>query len=323
MDASRLRPLRVGEVLDAAINIYRGRWQELTRVVAVIVVPLAVVNVIVTLSASTSLDSSSSTTTTFGGTSFNTTSTTQFDASDFWTFVAGVLVVGVISWLGTQLATAACFEIVSGTYLDQSPTWRESLAAAWSRLGSLVWLQLVYGVLLVLALLPCGIPFVYFYVAWTLAVPVLLFENVRGRKTLKRSRELLKGRWWPTAGVLLLVFMLNGVLGTAIRGVLLGVVSSTNNELIDAVASSLANAASSILTTPFAAAVITVLYYDALVRKEGFDLQRMAVGFGVDPSEAPLLDRPPTLPADDAVPHADSGDEPPFWPPPPGWKPRE
>lgn len=320
MDASRLRPLRVGEVLDAAINIYRQRWHELTRVVAVIVVPLAVVNVIVSLSATSSFSSTSGSLSFSTGSVDGTTDSRTFDTGTFWTALAGILVVAVVSWLATQLATAACFEIVSGTYLDRTPTWRESLAKAWSRLGSLILLQIIYGVLLALGMLPCFIPAIYFYVAWAIAVPVLLFEDRRGYGALKRSRQLLKGRWWPTAGVLLLVFMLNGVLGTAIRGVLLGVVSTTNNDLVDAVASSLANAASSILTTPFAAAVITVLYYDALVRKEGFDLQQMAVGFGVDPGEAPVPDR---LPLADAVAPPDAGDQPPFWPPPPGWKPRE
>lgn len=316
MDASRLRPLRVGEVVDAAISIYRQRWQDLCRVVAVIVLPLAVLNVIVTLSASVDTTSSSSTRVT--GNEFGTNRTVEFDSSSLWTFIAGFLVVAVIGWIGTQLATAACFEIVSGTYLDHEPTWRESLGKAWSRLASLVWLQIVYGFLLVLGMLACFVPGIYFYVAWAVAVPVLLFEDLRGRKALKRSRELLGGRWWPTCGVLVLVFVLNGVLSTAIQGVLLAFVSSTNNDLIDAVASSLARAASSILTTPFAAAATTVLYYDALVRKEGFDLQRMAIGFGVDPATAPLPDAPPVQ---NGRPPIASDEQPPFWPPPPGWKP--
>jgi hypothetical protein len=321
MDASRLRPLRVGEVIDAAISVYRQRWQDLCRVVAVIVVPLAVLNAIVTLSASFSASANDSTTT-FGNGGFTTTSNGEIDTTALWTFVAGFLVVAVIGWVGTQLAVAACFEIVSGTYLDREPTWRESLGKAWSRLGSLVWLQIVYGFLLVLGFVACLVPGIYFYVAWAVAVPVLLFEPVRGRKALKRSRELLKDRWWPTAAVLILVFLLNGVLSTAITGVLTAFVSSSDNDLVDALATAIARSGASILTTPFAAAVSTVLYYDALVRKEGFDLQQMAIGFGVDPSTAPpspyVMDTPPferDAPTQSA--------EPPFWPPPPGWRPPE
>src|SRR5204862_6175328 len=120
--------------------------------------------------------------------------------------------------------------------LDQTPTWRDSLGKAWSRLRSLVWLQLIYGLFLVLGLMACVIPGVYFYVAWSIATPVLLFEDLRGRKVLKRSRTLLEGRWWPTFAVLVLVAILGGVVGAAIRAALVGVVASTNNELIDAIA---------------------------------------------------------------------------------------
>lgn len=290
MDLSRLRPLRVGEVLDVAINIYRERFGDLTRAVAIVVVPISVLNAVVTLSAGTASDLTRTETTNTG---FGTTTTTTFDSSAAWAFGVGFLLVTIVSMIATELATAASFDIVSGTYLDRTPTWSDSLRFARSRLRSLIWLQLVYVVLLVLGLLGCVIPGIYFYVAWALAVPVLLFEDVRGRKALKRSRELLKGRWWPTAAVLVLVFILNGIISVALRGVFLGVLRSSESEFVDALGTAVANGAASVLTTPFAAAATAVLYYDALVRKEGFDLQQMAAGFGLD---APDVDEPPWSP---------------------------
>ena len=310
MDASRLRPLRVGEVLDVAIKVYRHRFADLTKAVSVIVVPVGVLNVLVTLSAST-LDDDTTTTSTFTDGFGLTSTSTSIDTGELWTFVAGFLIVAVLTWFATQLATAACFDIVSGTYLDREPDWRESLALAWRRAGSLVWLELVYGVFLLLAFIACVLPGIYFYVAWAVAVPVLLFEDLRGRAALKRSRELLRGRWWPAAAVLILVTILGGILGTAIQGLLLAVVTTTDNELVDALASGISQTAASILTTPFAAAATCVLYYDALVRKEGFDLQQLAAGFGVEPAALPAEG-----PVDDGT-----GEQPPFWPPPPGWRP--
>jgi hypothetical protein len=70
------------------------------------------------------------------------------------------------------------------------------------------------------------------------------------------------------------------------------------------------------LTTPAVAAFAIVLYIDLRVRKEGFDLYLLAQRLGVEPTEAGAQ---ALLPPQPAV-YAD-GEQPPFWPPPPGWKP--
>lgn len=307
MDASRLRPLRVGEVIDVAIKVYRQRFGDLARAVAVVVIPVNLLNILVTLSMS-DLDEPDP----FTGTELGEPTPT-FDGGEIATFVGGFVIVGLLSWLATQLATAACFDIVSGTYLDREPTWRESLRFALRKLRSLTWLEILYVLGLGLGFVLCVIPGIYLYVAWTVAVPVLLFEDLRGRRALGRSRRLLKGRWWPTAAVLLLVFILSGILASVIQGVLLAAVSSSDSDLVAAIGNGIAQAGAAVLTTPFGAAISTVLYYDALVRKEAFDLQQLAAGFGVDPADLPEVEPVGII--------GEDGDEPPFWPPPPGWRP--
>lgn len=302
MDASRLRPLRVGEVLDLAIKIYRDRFAEMARAVAVVTAPVTLMSAFVQVSSSPP-------------TSTSTSFESQVDGGDFAVWLGGTLVVAAIGWIAGQLAIAACFDIVSGTYLDREPSWRESLRYAAERLRSLLWLQVVYGVLLVLLFVCCVIPGVYFYAAWAVAVPALLFEDRRGLRALRRSRELLEGRWWPTAGVLVLSFILAGIVSTIIRSVIVGLVTSQSGEVVDVIAGTIGGVGAGILTTPFTAAVTTVLYYDALVRKEGFDLTRMAESFGVEAPERWDDDRQSGLPVDL------TGEQPPFWPPPPGWKP--
>jgi hypothetical protein len=292
MGPADLRPLGVGEILDLGIKIYRRRFGTLVRAVAVVVVPVAILSALVQTSVSFDADAS-------------------VDGGDAATAIVGGILAGILGYLAGQMATAASFEIVSGDYLDESPTWQSSLRAARGKLGSLVWLSILYGLALVLGLIACVIPAIYLYGAFSLAVPVLLFEDVRGSDALGRSRSLVKGRWWPVAGVLLVGYILSGIVQTGIRGVLLGVVSAGDNEAIAALAQAIATSLSSVLTTPFTAAVIAVLYFDARVRKEGFDLELLAGQIGVAPSEG----RMPEL-APEPRP-----EEPPFWPPPPGWRP--
>ena len=307
MDAAQLRPLAVGEILDLAIRIYRERFADLLRAVAVVVAPVAVFRALVQVSIAPDDDS------VFTG-PVDATGQPTVDGGELWSLLAGLLVVGLVSLVAAQLATGASFKLVSGAYLDEAPDWRQSLGFATARLGSLVWLTIVFGFLAGLGFLACIVPGIYLYVAWAAAVPVLLLEDVRGRRALARSRSLVKGRWWPTAGVLVVAFILSAIVQAVFSGLLLAVVSAGDNDVVAAVAQAVADTAGTVLTTPFTAAVTTVVYFDLRVRKEGFDLELLARRVGVD---RPFDGLPPS-----GSPVGEPGpDEPPYGSPPPGWRP--
>jgi hypothetical protein len=140
---------------------------------------------------------------------------------------------------------------------------------------------------------------------------------VKGSKALSRSRALVKGRWGPVAGVLLIGNLLTSLVGGGLTALLAGALFA-GNEIAGDVARIIAGVASSALTVPVLAAIITVVYIDLRVRKEGFDLELLAETVGVDPVGLSTPSFVPEVPAFDA----DDDDQPPFWPPPPGWKPR-
>jgi hypothetical protein len=311
MDAAQLRPLSVGEILDLAIKIYRQRFVHLVKAVTVVVAPVSVLGALIQLSLPDS-ESLTDTTDEFGQ--------VTVESGDIWAFVGGFVALGIVAYVASQLAAAASFKLVSGAYLDEEPDWRASLAFATSKLGSLIWLTIVFALGLVAGVLACIIPGIYLYVAWTVAVPALLLEDVRGAKALGRSRALVKGRWWPVAGVILVAFILSGLVQTVASGLFLAVASMGDNEVVDVVAQAVANTAASVLTTPFTAAVIMVVYFDLRVRKEGFDLELLARRVGVEPGPGAWW--PPSSPsAPSGFEPPRSGAQPPFWPPPPGWQP--
>ena len=47
---AQLRPLGIGEILDAGIKIYRNKFATMLKAVAVVIVPVQVLNVLITLS---------------------------------------------------------------------------------------------------------------------------------------------------------------------------------------------------------------------------------------------------------------------------------
>lgn len=306
MDAAQLRPLSIGEILDVAIKIYQARFAHLVMAVAVVVGPVSLVGALIQASAAPDTDEFLTTTDTAVGSSV--------DFGDFWGLAAGFLLSALLGFIAAEIATAASFKLVSGAYLDTDPDWRESLRFATSRLRSLVWLSIVSGVLMGLAFLACIVPGVYFYGAWAVAVPVLLLEEHRGRRALKRSRELVTGRWWPTVVAIVVATILGSIVSGIFSGILLAALLVGDNALVEAIGQAVATTAASVLTTPFTAAVIAVLYFDLRVRKEGFDLELLARRVGVEP---PAGGPPGILPPSGEPPQG----EPPFWPPPPGWRP--
>ena len=307
----QLRPLGVGEILDVAITIYRRNARTLLTLVFVVVAPFEILSALFQASA---LPEDDLVTETSPGT---------VDVDDeLWLQIAGIGVAAVLSFVGATIATGACFKAIADGYLGEQAEWRSALGYAARRLHSIVWVTVLGGLLSVLGLLLLVIPGVYLYVAFAVAVPVLLTEGVRGRKALGRSRRLVKGRWWGTFGVVLLGTILVAIVEGALVG--LTAVFTTIDTADPTLGAFLFNTAATVLAsliaTPFAAAFITVLYFDLRVRKEALDLQLLANQIGVDPASVAT----PVAPLREGrlEDELDPGDKPPFWPPPPGWKPR-
>lgn len=316
MDPAGLRPLGIGEILDVAIKIYRARFGVLVKSVAVVLFPVFALSALIRISFPSGDDLFEET---------QPGATPDIDLDELWPFLAGGLIILVLAFLASQLATGACFKAISGAYLDEEAGWQDSLRFARSKLGSLVWLSFLIAVCLIPAFLLCVLPAVYLWVAWAVAAPVLLLEDVRGWKAMKRSRSLVKGRFWPTIGVLVLVAILTFIVQAVFAGILAGVLGVGGNDVALAIADAIGQTASSVLTTPLSAAVLTVLYFDLRVRKEGFDLELLSRRMGVDPATVanpaflpPPVPAPPAWPAPPAPPPPSPGpeDRPPEWRPP-------
>ena len=302
--APELRPLSIGEILDVAIKIYlRNAW-TLFRVVLVVVAPVEIVSALIQASAAAN--------------SNDTATASSHDVALALSAIGAATLLGVVA---NTVATGASFKAVADAYLGEQPTWRSSLRFAFARIHSILWITLLGGIATVIGLVFCIIPGVYLWIAFAVAVPVLLTEGVKGSKALGRSRALVRDRWWGTFGVVLLGTILAGVVSAAI-GALAGLAGGTTDA--SSVAGFLVNSVSgtlgSMISTPFTAAFVSVLYFDLRVRKEAFDLQLLAERIGLTaPPEGGYRPAPGPAP----LPRPTGGAAPPFWPPPPGWTPPE
>jgi hypothetical protein len=243
-------------------------------------------------------------------------------------YLAGLSVTLLLTLIGTQLVTGSCFKVVADAYLGGSPTIRSALGFVLTRLHSLLLILLLATLGYVVGFILCFFPGVYLWVCWALALPVLLTENVRGRRALGRSRQLVRGTWWRAFGLLLLGYLLAGIGNAVIAGAASPLVSRIGRDTVAGViVATVAATVAGAVTTPFAAAFVGILYFDLRVRKEGFDLQLLAERMGLPPGTelpAAALAPPPASARGGAwppTPPVGGPGQPPYWPPPPGWQP--
>jgi hypothetical protein len=257
-----LRPLGVGEILDTALAVYRRHAFALWQIVAVVVALPAALNGALAVAQRQVHDS--------GGSQGS--------------ILLLVLLVQVVSLFAMFLATAAAYRLVADAYLGRPIDPAASLRFGLRRVGSVMLVSLLAGLGIFCGLILLVVPGLYLAVAWSIAIPVLLGENLRGRAALARSRSLVRSRFWQTAGVLFLSFLLAGIVAAVIALIVSAIASSSGNDTVlffDQGASSLV---ADTLVLPFQVAVTTVLYIDLRVRKEGFDIQLLT--HSLDPGGA-------------------------------------
>jgi len=298
----RLRPLGVGERIDAAIKIVRANFLTLAKASLVVAVPSGIVVAIISVSVRSSSEQPVLT---------GTTSSTIYPA------LGAELLTLVITLVVSALVTAVCFRVIANAYLGQRADWREALRFGWSRLLAVIWISLLtYGAVLILGLaiavliaitvavhlavltvlfsvvLGIGgfVATIWFLIASRLAVPVLLLEDVRGIKAIRRALRLCRGYWWSVFGTQFLAGLLVAV-ASAVVGLIIGAVFSvfhgtTISSVIDGF---LVQTIDYVVFAPFSAAILVVLTIDLRVRKEGFDIELLSAQMGIPSTESALF----------------------------------
>jgi hypothetical protein len=338
--ATALRPLGVGERLDAAIKIVRRNFLTFVKAALVVAIPSGIVIGLIELTTASAVSTSTGVTT--GVETVNPSST-------FSTLLGGLALQGLIQLVVTLLVTATCFRIVGNTYLGQPTDWREALAFGLRRIHSVLWINLLIALaigvfwlifllfvfaghvqfsgVVVLLTIALGLLWIcatiWFWVSSQLAVPTMMLEGIRGTKALRRSFTLCRKHWWSVFGTLFLASLLVGVLGLAVDVVIGFVfVALHGGTVTAAVESGITRCIDYAVFTPFSAAVAVVITIDLRVRKEGFDIQLLALQMGTSPTSSALSFLPPAPPPwGYGAPGPVWGQGPPAGYPPPGYPP--
>ncbi|HMJ77483.1 MAG TPA: hypothetical protein VK507_16000 [Iamia sp.] len=306
----RLRPLGVGETLDAGLKLFRIRPRDMVLATLVPTIPAVILLTLVQISSGNP-DSILRTD--------EATGVETVDGGALALFLGGTLVSTLVLLIATNLALAGTMRISIGAYLGEETGWRDSLRFAVARWRPLTALVLVTLVASLAAMAACILPYFWLSGIWAVAVPVLLVEGAGPVRSLGRSTELVRGRFWPVLGTVLLASLLVSVLQGILVAPVIVLQLTGSSFLLTSILTGIAQLVGSALTLPYVAAVTAVIYFDLRVRKEGYDLELLARGVGVDPPPLDSRDAPPApigpvapsggwgAPAGHGVPAAPSG----------------
>ena len=191
-----------------------------------------------------------------------------------------ILLIIVYYLLLSPLLKASMVRAVAGIYLGVHSTASQSIRFGASKLGWVLLAGFLSGLLIGVATLALIVPGIILYVRYSFIAPAIVVEGEKGG-AIGRSWRLSKGLGWHIFGTLVLAGILAAIVTiiltlpasfiTLNESLTTGTTSSSA-WVLRAVLSSIAT----VIVTPFATTVGVLLYFDARIRKEGFDIAVMA-----------------------------------------------
>ncbi len=273
----------LSELLDELFRLYRRHFSLIVGVALLVALP----GLVWSLVTGVYRLNSTSYTNLFTATG---TSTVAFNSQEFSNLL-GTLSLGALGALILlPFSLGAVYRAVTDVALGRPATigvvLRETLARYWPLLG-LVGLFFVFGVVwaiaeligFVLLILPGLAVFcaaIYFLVRWSLTVAAMMAEDIGPIRGLGRSWNLVKGQWWRTFGILVIVAILQTIISYALF-ILFGLIAALfSTGDFQAALVQVGSTLLSALVSPITTIAVVLLYFDLRVRKEGLDLDQLA-----------------------------------------------
>ncbi len=245
----QLRPLGVGEIVDATFTVYRRRFGPMFAIALMLVFIPFLISLV-------------------GGCSLDASGTTTCTSPIGWlAYIAGSI--------GTLVAGTAAALVAAEAYAGVPSDWRRATRIGLRRTLAIIGATIVAGVLIAIGFVLVIVPGIFLAVSLAVVWQALIIEGAGPMESIKRSWRLVAGERWRVFGAGLLVIIIAiivfGVASAVIWLILsagLGVSGDTGGYLVQQVAT--------LLSVPLSAAVGTVIYLDLRVRKESLGTAELA-----------------------------------------------
>lgn len=267
------QPMGAGELLDATFRLYRSRFGLFFGIFALVELPISLISLALAVAG--------------GGA--GAADAPFLMAAPSGPVALAVVAIAVLHWIVAYpvldgAAIRATADVLEGRAVAIGPAYRAALSRFWPLIGTSV----LAGLAAMLGAVLLVIPGIILGLRYLVAHQVVILEGEAYRRALGRSRRHTAGDLWRLFLLyflfMVLMLVLQVVLNVPIGAVagLLGLAPALAGVITNMVAS-LASA----VTMPLFSIFTTLLYFDLLLRKEGADLERMALQLESAPGTVP------------------------------------
>jgi hypothetical protein len=254
MSFPNLRPRSGVELIDASFQFLRENFALLFTAVAVTYAPIAVL---------------------------------EYEAALDPTNIMLAAIKGLVAWFFSAFAQAAVIRIVAARYMGEDITAADALRAVWSRIGTVLLVTLVYGLIVGIGTILLVVPGIYFAAKYFASMPAAIVEGRATSPAMDRSSALTDGSKMRIVWIFLLTLIVYFLLNMAVVALGAALTSVAFAALIARVTMA--------VTNPFLFTLVTLVYFDLRIRREGLDLDVLM-------SSAPPVPAPAPAPASGPVP---------------------
>src|SRR5256885_12467668 len=177
-------------------------------------------------------------------------------ANVFW-FLLGAL-ISVVGYFWVQAALVETVNDVRDGRADRSIG--ETYGAVRPRLAAATIAGVLAAIGIGIGLILLIIPGLYLLTIWSMLIPVIVLERRSVGEAFGRSREIVRGNWWPVFGLILITFVLVAITS--------GLISAAFSPLPDFLSAWLGSLVADSLTVPFAAAALTTAHLHLVGQSE-------------------------------------------------------
>jgi hypothetical protein len=289
-----LRPLTVGDVLDGSFRVLRATFATVALVVLVVHGPYQLLSSLVLLLALPELLDPVVVERLFTEGSFEVDLAVRTLAYGGGAMIVGLLVQvvvgGALAWVALRAdrgeeatvgtALRASFAVsgatMGGTVLVGIVGVGAALTLA-AAVGLLFALAVPLGVVAIIVAIPAAVVLAAaFFGAFYLVLPIAVAERQGPWRTFSRAMWVVRRRFWRVAGMMLLLLLVIVAVSFGFS-LALGAIAELAGDwrwIVEGVTAT----ATSIVTVPVATFAALLLYLDARVRLEGYDLEVRARG---------------------------------------------
>ena len=177
------------------------------------------------------------------------------------------LVTMIVTWVFSAIAQAATIEIVATRYMSENITPADALRAVWQRLATVLGVTFFYGLFVSVMTALFIFPGIYVATKYFGAMAAAMVEGLGMNAAMTRSATLTDGSKRRVFNIFALTILIYLVLNAVISGIAAAFVPPAVAVLLARVAMA--------VTNPFIFILVTLVYFDLRIRREGLDIDLM------------------------------------------------